>query len=170
MILAPMVRLPIVWIERVALLAVLGVAGGIDARTRRIPNGLVLVALVQWLLILGLRIDRYGLDWSFLVRRVLAGVMLAGASLLLAAMLRRKTGETPLGGGDVKLLFVMGLYLGFAEAILAVGAGCVLAVLGVAVRCFVQSRDMRSLRGTTFAFAPWLCVGTIAAVALCLLE
>lgn len=153
-------HVPVAWLERAVLLVALGAAAWVDGRTRRIPNGLIVATLVAWVGLIGVRVVRYGLGSGFALGRVGAALALAGASLALAFAVKRRTGEVPLGGGDVKLLLVMGLYLGFLEAVAAVGAGCVLAVLCSGVRCVVCRGDLRSLRGATFALAPWLFAGT----------
>ena len=79
-----------------------------DIKEKRIPNKLVLALLISWLLVL---------LPQFLLRREVAvqlmlygglGFLINGVLLLLVYYISRKA----LGGGDVKLMTVAGLFLG----------------------------------------------------------
>lgn len=65
-------------------------------------------------------------------------------------------GGEPLGAGDVKLLFPIGLFAGFEGGIAALGVACVASLLYCAARLAVGSpvRD--------FPFAPFLAIGFLA--------
>ena len=52
-----------------------------------------------------------------------------GALLLLSLAMDKVLGRESLGGGDIKLLFVLGLYLGWAEMLLLLLAACILGIL-----------------------------------------
>ena len=61
---------------------------------------------------------------SLLAALALGGGLL-GVSLLMDRLLKRDS----LGGGDIKLFLVVGLYLGFAGALFSLIAACVLGLL-----------------------------------------
>jgi prepilin peptidase CpaA len=86
-----------------------------DLRTRRIPNGLTVPALVVALCLHGALGAGHGLLLS-------AGGALAAGALLLPGYLLRFT-----GAGDVKLLMAVGAFLALPNAILA---GLLALVLG----------------------------------------
>ena len=129
-------------------------AAVIDARTSRIPNRLVLrgvasvasgVALSPWLddRSLGSAAGRAG--W---------GLALCGAPLLLVLWVLR---PTAVGGGDWKLLAVLGAAVGLASP--------VAAVVMTFVACAVQVVASVVRRTPVMPFAPSLAIGFAAALA-----
>jgi len=58
-----------------------------------------------------------------------------------------------MGGGDIKLLFVLALYLNWAALLLALLAGCVLGLLWAILA--------RKKRGTALPFGPFLAAGAL---------
>lgn len=126
----------------------------IDLDTLRLPDRLTLPSLVAGLVLLAIPGD-----WSALGRAVLGAVAAGGAALLLALV-------APSGGlglGDVKLLAVLGLFLGWlgwGVLVLGVAFGFVLGAL-VAVGMLASRRA--GLRDH-LAFGPWLIAGALVAV------
>ena len=59
----------------------------------------------------------------------LGALAVPGALLLLSLAMDKVLGRESLGGGDIKLLFVLGLYLGWAEMLLLLLAACILGIL-----------------------------------------
>jgi len=125
----------------------------IDLDCLRLPDRLTLPSLPVGIALLALPGD-----WSALVRAVLAAAVAAGLAFLLAVL-------APGGGfglGDVKLLGVLGLFvgwLGWAELALAVALGFTLGAL-VAVGLLAARRA--GLRDH-LAFGPWLIAGALLA-------
>ena len=66
-------------------------------------------------------------------------------------------GGEPLGAGDVKLLFPIGLFAGFEGGIAALGVACVVSLLYCVAR-FAVGRPAHD-----FPFAPFLAIGFLAA-------
>jgi len=126
----------------------------IDMDTLRLPDRLTLASLVAGLVLLAIPGD-----WSALGRAVLGAVAAGGAALLLALV-------APSGGlglGDVKLLAVLGLFLGWlgwGVLVLGVAFGFLLGAL-VAVGMLASRRA--GLRDH-LAFGPWLIAGALVAV------
>lgn len=137
------------------VLAAVGVTlAVIDLDTLRLPDRLTLPALVAGVVLLAIPGD-----WSALGRAVLGAAAAGGAALLLA--LAAPSGG--LGLGDVKLLGVLGLYLGWlgwGVLVLGVAFGFVLGAL-VAVGMLASRRA--GLRDH-LAFGPWLIAGALVAV------
>ena len=121
----------------------------IDLRTRRIPNKITAPAAVL-AIALGTALNPGG-EWG----RLLAGV-LAGGFLLVAALIK----PGGMGMGDVKLLGVMGLFLGAPVAI-ALFIALVASVLTGAV--LATQKGVRAARKTTIPFGPYLALGGIIA-------
>ena len=136
------------WLVFAALLLALSLT---DWAKRIIPDKLLLLLAANravWFFILG-----HG------VREVLeAACALAVPAALLALVLVMETllGREAMGGGDIKLLFVLALYLGWAELFLTLLAGCVLGLLWAALT--------GGKKGTAMPFGPFLAAGAVLAV------
>lgn len=124
----------------------------IDLDTHRLPNVIVVPAYVVSLLILAVACVQ-GADWSALVR---AGI--GGAALYAFYFLLRVIRPAGMGGGDVKLAGVVGIYLawlGWGSLIVGAFAAFVLGgVFGVALIAF-----RRAGRKTAIPFGPWMLAG-----------
>lgn len=101
--------------------------------------------------------------WFFIlghgVREVLAaGKALAVPAALLALVLvmEKLLGREAMGGGDIKLLFVLALYLGWAELTLTLLAGCFLGLLWAVLT--------GGKTGTAMPFGPFLAAGAVLAI------
>ncbi len=116
----------------------------IDLEHRRLPNGVVLVLAV---LALGWRAAGTG---DFLEAGVLAGTSVV-LGLGLDALYRARTGRPGLGGGDIKLLGVIGLALPAAPFLMTLGLAGFFGVMFGAIEGGV-TRDRIGQR--EFAFAP----------------
>jgi leader peptidase (prepilin peptidase) / N-methyltransferase len=134
---------------RGVLVLVLVPCAVIDVESRIIPNRLTGPAALS-ALVLGLAVD------SAHEPRRLVWAGLAGGFLLLAALAH----PSGMGMGDVKLLGVMGLFLGRAVIV-----GLVLALIGnvIAGLVIARRRGLREARKTLLPFGPYLAVGGILA-------
>jgi leader peptidase (prepilin peptidase) / N-methyltransferase len=133
-----------------SLVALLGVVTVSDLRTRLVPDTALLASLGVALPVCVLS------DPGGVPERLLAG--LAAGGFLLAAALIRPAG---MGLGDVKLVGVLGVYLGarVAEAmVVAFAAG---SIAGLAL----LARHGWSARSRTIPFAPFLAIGALIALA-----
>lgn len=103
----------------------------VDVTTMRIPNRLVLITILAFVLTAPLR--PIGLEGTF--DHIGTGVTLY-AALFVVAVLGAMTGGLPLGGGDVKLGGAIGLWLGFGPAFFAFVAWSILLMLGLVAAVF----------------------------------
>jgi leader peptidase (prepilin peptidase)/N-methyltransferase len=131
-----------------ALISVLIVAAVIDLRHRIIPNRLILAGLVLGLPLVALQ------SWTSLLWGVAA---LFGAGLLMLAIAVVSRGG--MGGGDVKLAALMGLYLGPA----GVAAALFLAFLAGGAAAVLLLATGRKGRKDPVPFGPYLALGGILA-------
>ena len=124
----------------------------IDLDSRRLPDVIVLPSYVIGLGLLGLACV-FGADWWSLLRAV------AGMAAMYAAYgLIRVIRPDGMGGGDVKLAGVAGIYLGWLGwGPLAVGwLAAFLLGGGLAVALLASGR---ATRRTALPFGPWLLAG-----------
>ena len=123
------------------VLGLLAVVSVIDIRSRRVPNGLA-AALgflwVAWRVVLGFAGAHMGLGFR-------------------AELIRRKEA---FGGGDIKLMAVLGLFLGLERGVVCLLTACLLSVAYVLGREFGR-RVMKNRRDrSTGAFASADLAGT----------
>jgi leader peptidase (prepilin peptidase)/N-methyltransferase len=126
----------------------------IDIETLRLPDRLTLPSYPVGLVLLAIPAD-----WPALGTAVLAAAV-TGAAALLLALLAPRGG---LGLGDVKLLGVLGLFLGWLGwGVLVVGVALGFALGAVAAVGMLASR--RAGLRDHLAFGPWLIAGALVAV------
>jgi len=116
----------------------------VDLECYTIPDGCLLVAVGAW--VAALPFLRPG--WAEIGRAVLAALVFGGGILLTSIVMDKLLGKESLGGGDVKLFAVVGLYLGFAGGLFTVLLSCVLGLLFA----LVQAR--RGGAGQPIPFGP----------------
>jgi leader peptidase (prepilin peptidase) / N-methyltransferase len=124
----------------------------VDLDTYTLPNVIVLPSYGVALVLLSLA-GAFGGDWDALLRAVAGMAAMYGAYWLIRLI--RPDG---MGGGDVKLAGLAGLYLGW----LGWGAlmvGWFAAFLSGAVFGVVLMVRGKANRGTAVAFGPWLLAG-----------
>jgi leader peptidase (prepilin peptidase)/N-methyltransferase len=134
----------------VALILLVVPAALIDLEYRIIPNRITAVGAVL-ALVIGLALDPAGEP-----ERLIAGA--AGGGMLLLAALAYPRG---MGMGDIKLVAVMGLFLGRAVApaiLIALLAGVLAGVVVIA------QKGAREGRKTAVPFGPFLALGALVAV------
>jgi len=128
----------------------------IDVITKKIPNKLVLVMIVVWLLLI-MPLTLY--DTQVGIRALtdsLLGLFTGGGLFLLVYLINRKG----LGGGDVKFMAAAGLYLGFANTLPAILYGTVLAAIFGLVLLLLRKIG----RKDTMPLAPFMFVGIMITV------
>lgn len=116
----------VMWLVLGALLLTVSL---IDGACRLIPDGLLLGAIISravFLLVLGQPL------WSTLGEMALGALGISVPLLLLSLLMDHVLQKESLGGGDIKLLFVLSLYMTWMEMLLLLFMGCVLALLWIA--------------------------------------
>lgn len=98
----------------------------VDLEVRRIPDGLLLAAVIWYLATLPLVAPKF---LPALRQGLLGGLLVAGPLLLFVLLADRLLGRESMGGGDIKLFFVVGLYLGPALNLLNLILSCILGVI-----------------------------------------
>ncbi len=97
----------------------------VDLEDFTIPDGCLLISAAVWLLALPF----IGWSWKDALLHLLAGVVFGGGLLGMSLVMDRILKRDSLGGGDIKLYFVVGLYLGFASTLFSLLIACVLGLL-----------------------------------------
>lgn len=117
-------------VELVAFASVLLVLSLTDLDDYIIPNVTIIVAIAIRFayLAVGAALGLFE-PVSMLVGTLVGGFAVAIPVLLLALVMDRVLGRESLGGGDVKLLFVAGLYFGWQQSLFLVIVACVLGIV-----------------------------------------
>ena len=113
-----------------------------DIDTMIIPDSCHVIAALAWIATAPLL---YG-KWEILMH-VASAAAFGGGILVLSLVMDRILGKESLGGGDVKLLAVAGLYFGFIGTLFVVMLSCI-AGLGFSIAA--------KRTGRQFPFGPWI--------------
>ena len=145
-------------LEMLFFACVLLVAAFTDIKNYTIPNGCIIAGII-------LRIPFFFLlpNWQESLIDALLGGFAVGGLLLLVVLIFEKIRQTEaMGGGDLKLLFVTGLYLGLAQNILCLFTAC---IFGIVFGLVTQKRRENNENAKIFPWGPSIC----AAAILCML-
>ncbi len=97
----------------------------VDLEKYEIPDGCLIVAAAAWVLALP-----FTGDWKqTLLKGLIAAVAFGGGMLLVSLVMDRALKKDSLGGGDIKLFAVVGLYLGIVGTLFCVILACILGLL-----------------------------------------
>lgn len=128
----------------------------VDLEIYIIPNGCLLIAAIAWIVVFPLIPSEYG-GLSGVGFHLLAAVLYGGGMLVLSLLMDFILKKESLGGGDIKLFAVMGLYLGFLGSMFALILSCIFGLLFAAVRSRVNKEFGAQIPfGPAIAAASWL--------------
>ena len=96
----------------------------VDLESYIIPDGCLILAAAVWFVTLPF----LGMGWKAILLSVAAAVVFGGGLLGISLILDKVLKKESLGGGDIKLFAVMGLYLGFLSSLFAVILACILGL------------------------------------------
>lgn len=170
-------------------LVLLAWASVIDLRERRIPNKLVAAMAVLWLAVRvllaamaavccaagfgsGVQIGDAALVASAAMVRMIpfgltlgdglvGALVLGGGSLAASIAFERLAHRSSMGGGDIKLLAAVGLFLGWERGLWCLFAACLIVLVMQAVSRVREGG--KGIGSQTFPFAPAILVGVAIA-------
>ena len=170
-------------------LVLLAWASAIDMRERRIPNKLVASMVVLWFAVRvllaamaaaccaagfgsGAQIGDAALVASATMMRMIpfgltlgdglvGALVLGGGSLAVSIAFERLAQRPSMGGGDIKLLAVVGLFLGWERGLWCLFAACLIVHVMQAVSRVREGG--KGIASQTFPFAPAILVGVVIA-------
>ena len=127
-------------------LAVLYLLTLTDIDTMSIPDSCHIISVAVWIASAPLLYDTKEIMLHVACAAVFGGVLL-GLSLLMDKVLGRES----LGGGDIKLFAVTGLYFGFVGTLFVVMLSCIGGLI---------FNIIRRQRGKAFPFGPWIAIAS----------
>lgn len=123
-----------------------------DLECMIIPDVCLIIAAAVWVIFLPLT----GMGWPAVRGGLLAGLIFGGGLLGLSLLMDRILKRDSLGGGDIKLFAVLGLYLGIVGTLFMTVLACLLGLL------FAVLRRGRGGGSEPFPFGPAIAAaGTV---------
>ena len=114
-----------------------------------IPDGCLIIAALAWLLAALLMRT----PWRSVLLGLFSGLLYGGGILTVSLIMDRVLGRDSLGGGDIKLFAVCGLYLGIIGTLFTVMLACVIGLFFA----FLRKRTEKAA-GKEFPFGPSIAV------------
>ena len=102
----------------------------VDLEIFEIPNGCLLIPVIAWFVAIPFT-EMSGMDVLY---HVASGVGYGAVMLALVLLFDKILGKETMGGGDLKLFVVMGLYLGVAASLFALFFSCILGLIMGAIQ------------------------------------
>ena len=121
----------------------------VDIDTKTVPNIYFILLFLIWICLVPFEPDKK----TYLTGAALGGLLIPLIIWGISAVMSRLLGRMSLGGGDIKLLFSTGLYLGLGRSLVNIVLMC---VIGLAYGIFSRDRDDGS-----FAFVPAIAAATL---------
>lgn len=124
----------------------------VDLETMEIPDGCHIVMILAWVVFCPL----LGMGWKeILVQHVLALVVYGGVILGLSLLMDKVLKRDSMGGGDIKLIAVMSLYLGLVSSLFTLILACVLGLVFASISKN-KSEEKQFPFGPSLAAAAWI--------------
>lgn len=117
----------------------------VDLDSYIIPDGFIIVGIINWLIGILFVSDKL----AYLKEGLIGGFGIGLFILLLSLIMDKVLKKESLGGGDIKLLFMVCLYVGLFEGILLLIVSCVIGLLFVVL-----------LKKNKIPFGPSISMGT----------
>lgn len=144
-------------IEVSLLAALLLVCSFADLEGYVIPDRFIVAGVVIRLVFLALSDHVVAAIWDAL----LGGVAIAAILLLIVLIMEKCMGREAMGGGDLKLIFMIGLFLGWKRNLLCLLLSCIIGIVFGMVTLARQSEEEEQQGfpwGPSIAIAAWLCL------------
>lgn len=115
----------------------------VDLDSYEIPNGFIIAGIVNWVVSLPLVSGLIGpkemvyinngetsiaLFKGLLKNGLISGFVISASLLFLSWIFDKVTGKESLGGGDIKLFFMIGLYMTLTESLLCLIIACIIGI------------------------------------------
>lgn len=126
----------------------------VDLETFEIPDGFIISGIVNWFIFNILTGLLYKKDLLAMFKSdLIGGFGIAGGMFIMSIIMDKVLKKESLGGGDIKLFFMTGLYLGLLNEFLALMISCIIGLIFVAVR-----KEDKIPYGPSIAIATVICM------------
>lgn len=138
------------WILRLLFIAFLFWVSIVDVCKRIIPDKAIGIAILVRFVF---AIFTEEMKWQGIVGLFLNGLVVTVPLLLLVLIMERVLRIELMGGGDIKLLFVIGMYIGWEKSLIAFLVACVIGIIAGLIE--------RRNGDIYFPFGPSIALGTV---------
>ena len=122
----------------------------VDLRTYEIPDGFIIAGIVLWIV----TIPFVQKPWQMEVRYgLIGGLAIGGGMLILSLIFDRIIKKDSLGGGDIKLYFMTGLFLGWKAGFFNLILSCLVGLIFVLL-----------LKKSKIPFGPSISIATLISI------
>ena len=128
-----------------------------DLQERIIPNRCVIAAILVRILYFFVTGEGNFKAFLWLLAK---GLLVSVPVLLLTLLVEAVLNKEALGGGDIKLLFVLGMYLGLGNSLFMLLVACILGIIGAAITMKQEEAE----GSIAIPFGPYLAAGSVAAL------
>ncbi len=120
-----------------------------DLESFEIPDGALIIGAIGWAVFTAIELffGIHNIKWA--LHHLLAGFVVGAAMLLISVLMDKVLRRDSLGGGDIKLFSLLGLYLGYAGSYELIMLSCILGLVFAGVR-----RALRKGASKEFPFGP----------------
>lgn len=146
-------RFDVTWecLMMLMFISILYLVAMVDIYTRIIPDSALALAIVIRLLYFFLV---EGFSLGKIIVLLLDGLSISLPLLIVVLLMEKVLKKEAMGGGDIKLLFVIGLFVGWEKNMLCILLACILGIIGG----YIQIRNEES---KYFAFGPYLAASAV---------
>ena len=97
----------------------------VDLECYMIPDGFIIAGILLWALTIPFCSGGW---WNEVIQGLAGGFLVSGLMLCVSLLFERITGRESLGGGDIKLFFMTGLFLKPAGSVIALILSCLIGL------------------------------------------
>ncbi len=110
------------------------VASITDLESFEIPDGALLSGTLGWIVFTALEFFLGIHDLKWIIHHVVAGLLIGGVMLIISVVMDKILKRDSMGGGDIKLFALLGLYLGYASSYELIILSCFVGLLFAGLR------------------------------------
>ncbi|WP_408069805.1 prepilin peptidase [Butyrivibrio sp. JL13D10] len=131
---------PVEFLKKWILVGFLFAIALVDLESSEIPDGVLIAMMISWMFFsaIELYLGRYTL--VFYGKRLLSGVMCGAVMLAISILMDELLKKESLGGGDIKLMAIIAIYLGFVGTYELILFSCVIGILFAVVRRIIKPK------------------------------
>lgn len=96
-----------------------------DLKTYEIPDGFIIFGILWWFFFSWIQ----GFSLHYYTSYLLSALIISGGVLVISLCVSKLSNKDSMGGGDIKLLFLVTLYLGLFESIFNLMLSCIIGLL-----------------------------------------
>lgn len=143
------------WVLMLCFICILYLVSVTDIYEQVIPDSALLVAiLIRFIYFILVE----GFQWKGLLGLLIDGFAISLPLLILVLIMEKILKKEAMGGGDIKLLFVTGMYIGWAQNLLAIFFAC---IIGIVVGMIQMKKQEDEEASVYFPFGPSIAVGAV---------